>query len=141
MVLIPNKNVFQNPLINYSQTAQRRIDLSVGVSYGDDLEKVKKITIGAVQDVPNRIEGKDVELFYEEFGNSSINFILRIWTNYTTQKEFKHSISEAIQKIKKAYNENDIMIPFPIRTLDFGIKGGEKLSEVLPIDHNKENKS
>ncbi len=34
--------------------------------------------------------------------------------------------------IKKAFDENDIMIPFPIRTLDFGIKGGEKLAEALP---------
>ncbi len=75
--------------------------MSVGVSYGDDLEKVKNITINAVKDVPNRIEDKEVELFYSEFGNSSINFNVRIWTNYTTQKEYKHSISEAIQKIKR----------------------------------------
>ncbi len=139
-VLIPNKDVFQNPLINYSQTGKRRIDLDVGVSYGDDLEKVKKITIDAVKDVPNRIDDKEIELFYSEFGNSSINFVVRIWTNYTSQKEYKHSISEAIQKIKKAYDENDIMIPFPIRTLDFGIKGGEKLSEVLPKNHEGDDK-
>jgi len=139
-VLIPNKDVFQNPLINYSQTGRRRIDLNVGVSYGDDLDKVKRITIEAVKDVPNRIPDKEIELFYSEFGNSSINFVVRIWTNYTTQKEYKHSISEAVQKIKKAYDENAIMIPFPIRTLDFGIKGGEKLSEVLTGNHNEGDK-
>ncbi|HKB87267.1 MAG TPA: mechanosensitive ion channel [Ignavibacteriaceae bacterium] len=139
-VLIPNKDVFQNPLINYSQTGRRRIDLNVGVSYGDDLDKVKRITIEAVKDVPNRITDKEIELFYSEFGNSSINFVVRIWTNYTTQKEYKHSISEAVQKIKKAYDENAIMIPFPIRTLDFGIKGGEKLSEVLTGNHNEGDK-
>ncbi len=131
-VLIPNKDVFQKPLINYSETGKRRIDLAVGISYGDDLEKVKKITIDAVKSVPNRMEDKEPKLYYSEFGNSSIDFIIMIWTKYTTEIEYKHSISDAIQNIKKAYDENDITIPFPIRTLDFGIKGGEKLSEVLP---------
>jgi small conductance mechanosensitive channel len=41
--------------------------------------------------------------------------------------------SDGIMKIKKAFDENDIMIPFPIRTLDFGIKGGEKLYEQLSM--------
>lgn len=40
--------------------------------------------------------------------------------------------SEAIKAIKAAFDQNDITIPFPIRTLDFGIKGGQKLSE-MPI--------
>ncbi len=136
-VLIPNKDVFQKPLINFSYTGERRVDLGVGISYGDDLEKVKKVTVEAVKSVSNRLENKDPELFYSEFGNSSINFIIRIWTKYTSEKEFKHSISDAIMKIKKAYDENDIMIPFPIRTLDFGIKGGEKLSDVLPSNNSE----
>jgi small-conductance mechanosensitive channel len=37
--------------------------------------------------------------------------------------------SEAIMRIKKAYDDNNIMIPFPIRTLDFGIKGGKTITE------------
>ena len=40
MVIIPNKEVFQNPIENYSLLGKRRIDLTAGVSYGDDLEKV-----------------------------------------------------------------------------------------------------
>jgi len=143
MVLIPNKDVFQNPLTNYSETGQRRIDLAVGVSYGDDLEKVKRITIDAVKDIPHQIMEKEVDLFYEEFGDSSINFALRVWLNTNSQKEYKHAVSELVMKVKKAYDENDITIPFPIRTLDFGIKGGEKLSEMFDskITLNADNKS
>lgn len=55
-----------------------------------------------------------------------------IWVEFKSQLEFLNSQSEAIIAIKKAYDSEDIMIPFPIRTLDFGIKGGEKLNEVLP---------
>jgi small-conductance mechanosensitive channel len=55
-----------------------------------------------------------------------------IWVAFKSQLEFLKSQSEAIIAIKKAFDKEDIMIPFPIRTLDFGIKGGEKLNEVLP---------
>ncbi len=143
MVLIPNKQVFQSPLINYSETGGRRIDLTVGVSYGDDLEKVKNVTLGVIKDIPHQSTDRKVELFYEKFGDSSINFVVRVWLNAISQKEYKEAASEIIMKIKKAYDENDITIPFPIRTLDFGIKGGEKLSEIIetksiPLDDSEE---
>lgn len=130
-IIIPNKDLFQNILINDSTNKERRIDLSVGVSYGENLERVRKIAIEAVQDVPGRKQEKQVELVYEAFGDSSINFILMIWVVYNNQRDYLKAQSEAIISIKKAFDENDIMIPFPIRTLDFGIKGGEKLNTML----------
>lgn len=130
-IIIPNKDLFQNILVNDSTNKERRIDLSVGVSYGENLERVRKIAIKAVQDVPGRKQEKQVELVYEAFGDSSINFILMIWVVYNNQLDYLKAQSEAIISIKKAFDENDIMIPFPIRTLDFGIKGGEKLNTML----------
>ncbi|NEN25516.1 mechanosensitive ion channel family protein [Cryomorpha ignava] len=129
-IFIPNKSVLYNKIINYSRSEMRRLDLSVGVSYGEDLEKVKKITLDAVSNIPNLNSNKDKNLWFEEFGDSSINFTLAIWMNDMNQAKFRTFKSDAIMAIKKAYDENDIMIPFPIRTLDFGIKGGEKLNEM-----------
>ncbi len=129
-VIIPNKDIFQNPIKNFSSSFKRRLDLTIGVSYGDDLEKVRDITIDAVKTLGHRDESKDIDLFYNEFGDSSINFTIRIWLESTDQPSYLDAQSEAIIRIKKAYDQNNIMIPFPIRTLDFGIKGGEKLSEM-----------
>ncbi len=129
-VIIPNKDVFQNPLTNYTRTHERRIDLEVGVSYGDDLEKVKEIAIEAVKDKSFIMDGTDVRLFYTGFGDSSINFVLQMWIQYPDQPGFLGARSDAIMAVKKAFDENGITIPFPIRTLDFGIKGGEALSEM-----------
>lgn len=129
-VMIPNKDIFQNPIENYTVTGKRRVDLEVGVSYGEDLEKVKRITLEAAR----KVEGKaseDITLFYTGFGDSSIDFVIRIWPEDITQPGYLKVKSDLIMNIKKAYDENDIMIPFPIRTLDFGIKGGEKLNEIL----------
>lgn len=130
-ILIPNKDVFGTPLRNFSQSGERRVDLSVGVSYGDDLEEAERVTIAAVESVPERAD-RPVELFYQEFADSSVNFVVRFWLKSTAQTHYLQARSNAIKRIHRAYGEHDITIPFPIRTLDFGIVGGEKLSEVLP---------
>ena len=125
-VIIPNKEVFQNPLTNYTRTNERRIDLECGVSYGDDLEKVRKIAMDALKDKPFLLEGKDINLYFTSFGDSSINFKLMFRINYPGQPGYMNAQSESIMALKKAFDENDISIPFPIRTLDFGIKGGNE---------------
>ncbi|MGB3546682.1 MAG: mechanosensitive ion channel family protein [Saprospiraceae bacterium] len=132
-IVIPNKDVAQGILVNYSVLKMRRVDVSCGVSYGDDLRKVKKVTIQAVKDAVPYDESKDVQLFFNEFGDSSINYTLRFWMDErkTDQASYLDAQSKAIIAIAEAYDANDIMIPFPIRTLDFGIKGGEKLNEML----------
>lgn len=129
-VILPNKELFQNPIKNYDSSGRRRMDLSVGISYGDDLEKVKRIVLEAVDSIPLKSPKDETTFFYREFGDSSINFDVRIWLKSTAQIDYLSARSEAIMRIKKAFDENDITIPFPIRTLDFGIKGGEKLSEM-----------
>ncbi|TSD67275.1 mechanosensitive ion channel [Inquilinus sp. KBS0705] len=131
MVIIPNKDVFQNPIENFTLLGKRRMDLSVGISYGDDLEKVKQVTLRAVQGIKSLSPDDEITLFYTEFGDSSINYVIRLWVGTTEQRDFLDVKSQAIMRIKKAYDENDIMIPFPIRTMDFGIKGETPLAEML----------
>ncbi len=130
-VRIPNREVLTNPIINYTETGERRVDISVGVSYGSDLEQVRRVTISAVEALAARHADRPVELFYEGFGDSSINFQLRFWMDLTRQPEFLAARSDAIMAIKRAYDREGIVIPFPIRTLDFGIKGGATLTEAL----------
>lgn len=131
IVYIPNKKVFENPLENFTATGERRIDLSCGVSYGDDLEKVRDVATKAVEELEHVQTEKGVEFYFEEYGGSSINFKIRFWVAFSKNPDFWGGRSEAIIAITKAFDENDIMIPFPIRTLDFGIRGGEKLDAML----------
>ncbi len=131
IVYIPNKSVFENVLENYTTTGERRIDLSCGVSYGDDLEKAKEVAVNAIKTLDNYDEEKGIEFYYDEFGGSSINFKIRFWVNFRRNPDYWSARSDAIIAITKHFDENDIMIPFPIRTLDFGIRGGEKLNTML----------
>ncbi|TYP91967.1 small conductance mechanosensitive channel [Fodinibius salinus] len=131
LVYIPNKEVYENPFINYTANNERRIDLSCGVSYGDDLEKAKELAIEAVKGLDNYNSARDVEFYYDEFGGSSINFSIRFWVDFRNNPDYLSARSDAIMAITNKFDEHDIMIPFPIRTLDFGIRGGEKLNAML----------
>lgn len=131
-VIIPNKTILESPLVNYTISGERRIDLTCGISYGEDLKRVKEIATQAIEDQVEYNKDKPVEFMFTGFGDSSINFILRYWTKTPSQTAYLLSQSEAIMSLKRAFDKNSIVIPFPIRTLDFGIKGGAKLNEMLP---------
>tara|TARA_Y100001956_G_scaffold10415_1_gene9200 strand:+ start:738 stop:1658 length:921 start_codon:yes stop_codon:yes gene_type:complete len=130
-VYIPSKEILEQPLKNYGSTPTRRLYLSVGVSYGEDLERVRKITLESIKDVPHLLEGKQPLFSYASFDDSAISFDLYLWLKSSDQTNYLFARSEIIIAIKKAYDANDITIPFPIRTLDFGIKGGKQLDEVV----------
>ncbi len=133
LVIIPNKDVLQNPLVNFSRSGERRVDLECGVSYNDDLEEVQEIALEAIEQSDIDLKkNKPIELYFKEFGDSSINFVLRFWFNATSQREYLKARSQAVIALKKAFDKNGITIPFPIRTLDFGIVGGVRLDDLYP---------
>lgn len=129
-VYVPNKDVLSNAITNYSILGERRIDLAVGVSYGDDLHKVHDLVLETIQNLQGVIRKDDMIFTYKEFGDSSINFEIKFWIKFPDNPSYLEMRSKAIMAIKDAFDKADITIPFPIRTLDFGIKGGEKLSEM-----------
>ncbi|WP_439129093.1 mechanosensitive ion channel family protein [Polaribacter sp.] len=120
MVIIPNKTILESPFKNYSLTTKMRIAITCGVEYGADLEKVEKLTKETINTNFNQDEiGKNVEFYYTEFGDSSINFLCRFWVDSENALEKLKAKSKAIIEIKKAFDEADINIPFPMRTLEF----------------------
>lgn len=131
LVVLPNDAIVTKSFKNVSIAGKRAVVLKVGISYGDDLEKVERVVKRTISENIDHIKSEKPEVYFEEFGNSSINFMLRFWIDKVDEKRYLYTKGEAVKAIKKAFNENDITIPFPIRTLDFGIKGGQKLSEVL----------
>jgi small conductance mechanosensitive channel len=120
LVIIPNSKIVDAPFKNFSRTQRGRIILSCGVGYESDLEKVQEITVNAIKSVFDQLPGEQIEFYFTEFGDSSINYQLRFWTKVANQGDVYKAQHQAILAIKSAYNTHDINIPFPIRTLDFG---------------------
>lgn len=119
-VIVPNASIVDSPFKNWSQTARSRVFINCGVGYESDLEAVKKLTIETLKKEFEQQDSEEIEFFYESFGDSSINFVARFWAPVTKRKDMLAAQDLAIIAIKKAFDANDINIPFPIRTLDFG---------------------
>ena len=120
-VIIPNSDVVDSPFTNYSWTDRSRVAVSCGVGYGSDLEQVEEIVVKIIDENFEQQEGEGVEFFFTEFGDSSINFITRFWIESTKPKPKLAAQHKAIKLIKKHFDDAEINIPFPIRTLDFGM--------------------
>lgn len=116
-VILPNKDVFEQALTNYSITGLRRVDFAVGVAYGTDLEEATQAIEGAIRSLPFLVPDKPVMVFTEGFGASSIDFHVFYWYSLTGDYNYLSARHAGILAIKKALDERDIEIPFPIRTL------------------------
>lgn len=136
-VTIPNKDVFQNPIENYTNYGKRRIDIKGGVSQGDDLNKASKVALEALSKIEGIVK-EDTTFLYDGLGESTIDFTVRIWSLNDTQPSYLKVLNDAIINIKEAFEQNDISMPFPIRTLDFNMKGGKTLSEMVVHLANQE---
>nr|WP_321223424.1 mechanosensitive ion channel family protein [uncultured Psychroserpens sp.] len=123
VVVIPNKMILENPIKNYSLTTRMRVALECGVGYESNLEDVEKLTKETIANTFDQVEkAEDVEFYYTEFGDSSINYLCRFWIDAESMLEKLRAKTTAIIEIKKAYDKANINIPFPIRTLQFDNK-------------------
>ncbi len=118
-VMIPNSKIVEEPFKNFTRTARSRVMVNCGVSYKSNLEMVQKITTESLEAIFPQRGNEEVEFMYEEFGDSSINFVVRFWTDVTRNRDVLMARSKAILAIKKAFDKNGVNIPFPIRTIDF----------------------
>lgn len=134
--LVPNKILFRNVLRNYSTLGVRRIEVPVGISYGDDPEHAAEVIVKKINEFDFVIKQEETAVYASGFGDSSVNLLVWFWINYPGEADFMTVRHKAIVAVKQALAEADISIPFPIRTLDFGIKGGEKLDAMISDKQN-----
>ena len=137
---IPNNQIFSNPIINRTRVPKRRIDLAIGVAYGDDLKTARDVMLAALSDLPGQTSDTP-EVYFTGFGGSSVDAVARFWVTTTSQAKWMLSRSEAIMALKSGLDDAGITIPFPIRTLDFGVVGGEPLADLplVPSDPRDES--
>ncbi len=141
-IIIPNRDVNEKSIENFTWTGERRIDLEGRVSYADDLDHVERIGLNAIKQLNYLKEDSESVFIFTEFDDFSIKFEARFWIPYNNQeKPYFEAISEAIKALHKAFAQHNITIPYPIRTLDFNIRGGKDLKQMLgdgkkdPYDH------
>ena len=111
-VIIPNSQIMGTTITNYSANDTRRVDLVVGVSYSDDLDKVRKELQDLVDADERILKDPAVTIAVSELADSSVNFVLRPWVNTADYWAVYFDLTE---RVKKRFDEVGISIPFPQR--------------------------
>jgi len=112
IVIIPNGGLSTGAMTNYTKEPTRRVDITFGIGYGDDIDKARKIITEVA--MSHDLVHKDPEVFVGlvELGDSSVNLASRLWTNtadYWTVYFFM------MENVKKEFDKQGISIPFPQR--------------------------
>ena len=109
-IIIPNGGLSNSSMVNFSTEEKRRVDWSIGIGYGDDVDKAKKV-IKKLCDEDSRIL-KDPEVFIavSELADSSVNFAVRAWVNAA---DFWGVFFEMNEKVYKTFDKEGLNIPYP----------------------------
>jgi small-conductance mechanosensitive channel len=113
LVHIPNSDLLTTPMINYTQSPKRRVQITVGVSYDSDLEQVKETAIQAISQIPGYQETPAALVVFNEFNPFAIEFTLYYWvdvnvTGVLGAKDY------GVRVIQKAFVEAGIQMPYPV---------------------------
>ena len=110
-IIIPNGQLADNSLINATAADTRRLDIKVGISYNSDVKLAKDLLLKLGENEPDTLkeEGKAPMAAVEELADSSVNMLLRVWTQTDKYWDVKFRLTEAV---KFAFDEAGIEIPF-----------------------------
>ena len=116
-MIVPNADFISNTVTNWSHGDPKvRIRVPVGVAYGSDLKLLQRLLLEAAAEHPKALRDPSPVVLLTEFGDSSLNFELGVWTQEMTAIPI-HFTSEMNFIIDQKLRENDIEIPFPQRDL------------------------
>lgn len=116
LVLIPNADVFKNPIVNLTRRGRRRTVVEIGVDYRDDHDDAREVIRSAVADVPGVLGAPEPEVLLTELGESSVNFEILYWT-LPDIRSVRSVQDRVLAAAKRAIEDAGMTIPWPIRTI------------------------
>lgn len=123
VVIVPNSNITTQTITNYSALPTRRIDLTVGIGYGSDLRKAKRLLEKMLAEEDRILPEPAPTVQVKELADNSVNFAFRGWTK---SSDWWGTRCDLTERIKLVFDAEDIEIPFPQRSLHI-----EGLAEAL----------
>jgi len=111
-VIVPNAKLTGDNIVNYTHKGTRRVDMVVGVSYGDDLKKVRKAIEEVLAKDARILKDPAPTIGVVELGDNSVNFAVRPWT---AAADYWGVYFDTLEALKVHFDAKDISIPFPQR--------------------------
>ncbi|WP_289038843.1 mechanosensitive ion channel family protein [uncultured Zobellia sp.] len=118
LAIIPNGQLSNNNVVNYSAMPTRRDNIKVGIGYSSNIKTAKDIMLDICQKNENVLKDPMPEVYVDGLGDSSVNLSLRFWAENSV---FWAAHFFIIEEVKRRFDEAEIEIPFPQR--DVHVKG------------------
>jgi small conductance mechanosensitive channel len=109
-IIVPNGAIYSGNIVNYSAKPTRRIDMIFGIGYDDDIKKAKDIMLDIINQDERILQDPKPLVAVAELADSSVNFHVRPWVKSEDYWPVHFDLNE---KIKIAFDENGISIPYP----------------------------
>lgn len=116
IVVIPNGKIIAGNIINFSREPVRRNEFIIGVAYDSDIDQVKKILTDIIQSEERIIKDREMTVRLNELGASSINFVVRVWSN---SSDLQSVYWDVLERIKREFDANGISFPYPQMDVNF----------------------
>ncbi|HBB6722287.1 small-conductance mechanosensitive channel MscS [Citrobacter freundii] len=115
-VVIPNGKIIAGNIINFSREPVRRNEFIIGVAYDSDIDQVKKILTDIIQSEDRILKDREMTVRLNELGASSINFVVRVWSN---SSDLQSVYWDVLERIKREFDANGISFPYPQMDVNF----------------------
>jgi len=110
---VPNAKVFKATITNFTRNPLRRFEFSVGVDTGIDLTGPTELALATLRDMPGVLDSPPATCLIDALGDSSVALMVRGWMDQR-EDDFLKVRSEAIRRVKEAFDEAGIVMPEPI---------------------------
>jgi small conductance mechanosensitive channel len=127
-LIVPNSDIMNGVITNYSVNETRRVDLTIGVSYDDDVRHVKQVLDTLVTENPLVLKEPAPFVAVSDFGDSSVNFVVWVWVKRPDFRQVRFGLPE---QIKLTLDAHGITIPYPQR--DLHLKNGVSQPQVQSL--------
>lgn len=111
-IFVPNGDLSNGTIINYSTESTRRADIPFGIGYSDDIKKAKEIMIAVAKESKYVLVDPEPFVVVSELGDSSVNFSCRVWCK---SNDYWSTVFDMNERVKLAFDKEGISIPFPQR--------------------------
>jgi small-conductance mechanosensitive channel len=116
-VIIPNDRVSDRAITNRSEKGLLRLRVDVGIDYEADPEQAREVAVDAITELNEVVDGPPPQVFPKSFGDSAVVLEMRFWIDHPTPPRKWRAISQVIQSVKTAFDDEGIKIPYPQREL------------------------
>ncbi|EMN3921640.1 MULTISPECIES: small-conductance mechanosensitive channel MscS [Citrobacter] len=116
IVVIPNGKIIAGNIINFSREPVRRNEFTISVAYDSDIDKVKQILTGIIESEDRILKDREMTVRLNELGASSLNFVVRVWSN---SGDLQNVYWDVLERIKREFDAAGIRFPYPQMDINF----------------------